>query len=196
VTFKKYSSSSLRILGVAQGSSGYQSSGVGVVTGATKLCLGCHDGLTALGAITTGAGDITIEMETETLFGFSSGYEDAGTVNIQNKHPVSFKYDATVLVNLTGVGYGLPGDNEHGTSKNMKVKEMVRRAGGRVECTICHDPHENKATNNREFLPFWVSGSYDDGTFGPVSSYMGVCVSCHSQSFGEYTFFGEYTTLR
>lgn len=201
-TFKKYSSGTLEILKGAQAASGYAT---GVVTGATKLCLGCHDGLTALGAITTGKGDITITMDIDTLGGSSSGYnEDANTVNIQNKHPVSFKYDAAGAVRdainagSKGAKYGLPAGEDNGTSINAEVAKMVAAAGGRIECTICHDPHENNATNDRDLLPFWISGSDDvTGTpFGDLSSYEGVCISCHRQDFGEYTGFSDYTSLR
>lgn len=208
-TFKKYSSSTLRILvdAGAKTESGYTSSGdASTVTGATKLCLGCHDGLTALGAITTGGGSKTIEMTIENLGGQSSGYdEDANTVNIQNKHPVSFNYNPTVLLNLTGgvskkgAVYGMPTSGENGTAINPFVAEMVRRAGGRIECTICHDPHENKAAAaDRDVLPFWISSSIDATAqgLGVLDSYEGVCASCHSQSFGEYTGFTEYTSLR
>lgn len=203
VTFKKYSSGTLRILGEAQSESGYDTS---TITGATKLCLGCHDGLTALGAITTGGGATTIEMEVETLGGSSSGYkEDGSNVNIQNKHPVSFKYDQTVVdaINnansppaVKGSVYDLPGGTANGTAQNLVVQKMVDIEGGRIECTICHDPHESKATDDRANLPFWISGSYDAGVLGNLSSYEGVCVSCHSQSFGEFTGFDDYTALR
>ncbi|MBE9537038.1 MAG: hypothetical protein IMF07_07625 [Proteobacteria bacterium] len=202
VTFKKYSSGTLRILGEAQASSGYVA---GQITGATKLCLGCHDGLTALGAITTGRGSITITMNTDIITGSSSYKEDASTVNIQNKHPVSFNYNASVVTDITsavgspipkGAVYDLPKNNTNGTSINLSVQKMVDAAGGRIECTICHDPHENKATYNQALLPFWVSGSYNDAILGNLSSYEGVCASCHSQSYGEYTGFSDYTSLR
>jgi len=204
VTFKKYSSPTLQILvdPTARSESGYDTS---TITGATKLCLGCHDGLTALGAITTGGGSITIEMDTgkDVITGSSSYKEDASNVNIQNKHPVSFIYNTAVkdAINAqkqyAGANtYGFPGANENETSKNDEVQKMLDAARGRVECTICHDPHENKASNNRDLLSFWISGSYTDATFGGLSSYEGVCLSCHRRAYGEYTTFEEYTSYR
>ena len=205
-TFKKYSSPTLRILvdPDTRTSSGYDTS---TITGATKLCLGCHDGLTALGAITTSRGSITIEMVggIETLSGEESGYDEgAGTVNIQNKHPVSFDYDADLITKINtdtatpdykGAVYALPSDATNGTVINLRVKEAVRRAGGKIECTICHDPHTNRATTNyTALLPFWVSSSIDDPSW--LDPYEAVCASCHSQNYGEYTGFSDYTSLR
>lgn len=199
-TFKKYSSGTLLLLtdSTVRSSSGYASAGV---TGATKLCLGCHDGLTALGAITTARGDVTITMDIDTLGGSSSGYNEGAAVNIQNKHPVSFNYNTQVVIDLNngikGAKYGLPGGTGNGTSANAAVATMVQSSGGKVECTICHDPHDNKATNDRDLLPFWVSGAIAGTPFGALSSYEGVCISCHRQDFGEYTgVYDNYTAFR
>jgi hypothetical protein len=147
-------------------------------------------------------------MTIDTLADESSGYkEDASTVNIQNKHPVSFNYNATVVSAINGAVtppavkgavYDLPMDTGNGTSANQAVADMVAAAGGRIECTICHDPHENKASDNRDILPFWVSKEVDASGqgFGVLSSYEAVCVSCHARNFGEYTGFSDYTSLR
>ena len=176
-TFTKFSSATLYI--DKDNSYDYR----GGVKGSSLLCMGCHDGVTALGALSlVTIGDIS-----------PSNYLTA--TDLRNKHPVSFVYDGTTVSdinNFSGKGavYGLPDIAENGTIDNPFVAEKVRREGGRVECTICHDPHENKATDNQASLPFWVSSSIA----AAPDSHDSVCLACHSAP-GEVGFFGEYSSL-
>ena len=153
------------------------------VKGSSLLCMGCHDGVTALGALAN-----------ETIADVGpSDYLTA--TDLRNKHPVSFVYNSGTVGTIIGAKgdfYGLPdAATANGTIKNDFVAEKVRREGGRVECTICHDPHEDRGDDPVN-LPFWVSSS-----IGGENSHDSVCKACHSpaQPFKEYSFFGEYSSL-
>ena len=157
------------------------------LTGTSKLCMGCHDGVTSLGALV----NANISMDTyDTLAGRTSEYK-----NLRNKHPVSFKYNATVLTWINGRKgsassyYDLPPDTTNGSIVNEQVERKWNQEGQRVECNICHDPHEDKDGNASQ-NPFWISSSV-----GGYSAHDSVCVTCHKGTFGEFTGFVEYTSF-
>lgn len=186
-TFGRFSSATLVLDDAGGDPYGYKQS-IKDAPGSSKLCMSCHDGITALGALAN-----------EFIAVSPSDYLTA--TDLRNKHPVSFEYKSggsDLLGVLQGAkagkyglpnadGAGLPGNN---TIKNPFVAEKWRREGERVECTICHDPHTNNATDDVANLPFWVSS----GILG-YGSHDSVCVACHNPSFGEYTAFGEYSSL-
>lgn len=102
----------------------------------TKLCLSCHDGVTALGAVFSVAPN-TVEMT-----GGISASKVIGT-NLANDHPVL--YDVKP-------GAGPPA--QPGTDPEIQLPpagDAVKVYGetNRVECTSCHDPHDN---TNGSFL--------------------------------------------
>lgn len=152
------------------------------IAGASKLCMGCHDGVTALGALVK-----------ENIAIGPSDYLTA--TDLRNKHPVSFVYDGATVGAINAIKsanpYDLPDVNTNGTIINDFVAEKVRREGGRVECTICHDPHENRAAAAEQAsLPFWVSSTVSGGG----DSHDSVCKACHSDP-AEVGFFDEYSSL-
>ena len=122
-------------------------------TGKSILCLACHDGTVALGALANPPTGETLDaILTSPLNPAERGY--LGT-DLSDDHPISFIYDATLMVNdgelFDPTSIGLPLD---GASSD------------RVECTTCHDPHE--ATNT---------------PFLRVSSLNGaICTSCHNKA--------------
>ena len=146
------------------------------------LCMGCHDGVTGLGALAN-----------ETI-GDVGPSDTLAATDLRNKHPVSFIYNSAAVVAINAIktgAYGLPDIIDNGTIVNDFVAEKVRREGGRVECTICHDPHTNNASAaDAALLPFWVSSS-----IGGEDSHDSVCKACHSVAFEGYSFFGEYSGL-
>ncbi len=116
----------------------YQSStlyaSVGQPTGASKLCLSCHDGTIALGSVLTRAQEIPFAGGIRFL---PDGPTKLGT-DISDDHPVSFVFDNNVA-----------------TSKGEMVLPStltgpVKLDGaGELQCTACHDPHSN---DNGKFL--------------------------------------------
>jgi predicted CXXCH cytochrome family protein len=113
-------------------------------TGASRLCLSCHDGTIAVGTLAGGY----VLTEAPVVTGSAQiGGMNAGRNDLSADHPISFIYPAKAgLANPDGLlGIKLGPNN-------------------RVECTACHDPHNN------EFGKFLVKNDID----GTV-----LCTSCH-----------------
>jgi len=116
---------------------------LGQPTGASRLCLSCHDGTIALGSYTgsNGAG-----------LPLPPGAANLGT-DLSDDHPISFAYAASVAGGAELAPAG---------PLNARVK---LDAAGMVQCTSCHDPHDN------EFGNFLVMNNSNAGS--PL------CVACH-----------------
>jgi len=98
---------------------------VGQPTGASKLCLSCHDGTIALGAI----------LSQKNVIPFQGDWEDSpanlGT-DLSNDHPISFTYDTT-----------LAGDNSELVDPSTLTGDIRLDAAEQLQCTSCHDPHDD-----------------------------------------------------
>jgi predicted CXXCH cytochrome family protein len=93
----------------------------------SKLCLSCHDGVTAVdnfGGTTTG---------TQTL----TGDANIGT-DLRNDHPVSFTYDLT-LANADG-GLFDPTTTNSGLGGTINADMLF---SGKLQCASCHDVHNS-----------------------------------------------------
>lgn len=113
---------------------------VGQPTGASKLCLSCHDGTVALGMVRSRAKPIALAGGIDKM---PSGPANMGT-DLSDDHPVSFTYDESLA------------------SKNRELKrpaalpsEVRLDKAGQLQCTSCHDPHNNQygkflAVNNSQ----------------------------------------------
>ena len=107
----------------------------GQPTGASKLCLSCHDGTIAVGRL-PGSPRLT-------------GASMLGT-NLANDHPISFVPTAGPQVVLPP-----PGDS------------VRLDASGELQCTSCHDPHEQERDSaEKKFLVKTNQSS-------------ALCVTCH-----------------
>lgn len=96
--------------------------------GPSRLCLSCHDGTIALASSLHGIGVNLPPLTGRTLLGR----------DLRDDHPISIEYDLLHLGDLT--------DADTLTS-TTRVK-LVKRDGVRyVECTSCHDPHDNQFGN-------------------------------------------------
>lgn len=115
--------------------------------GATKVCLSCHDGVTAMGILANGD---EIDM---------SGGNALG-IDLTTSHPVSFVYNLNVK-NFLGGAYIWP------TTAYLDSES-------RVQCTICHQPHQDTLGFGGGIYPFWRVGS------GSATDYDTVCESCHT----------------
>jgi predicted CXXCH cytochrome family protein len=102
---------------------------VGQPTGASRVCLSCHDGTIALGAI--------ISRRTEVPFKggirFIPGQRPSrlGT-DLSDDHPVSFVYDSGLILQK--------GELVHPALLPSQVKLDET---GQLQCTTCHNPHED-----------------------------------------------------
>jgi predicted CXXCH cytochrome family protein len=101
---------------------------VGQPTGSSKLCLSCHDGTVALGVVNSRPASIAMQSGVTTM---PAGGTRIGT-DLSAHHPVSFTYDAG-LVTLNG---------ELRDPKTLT--QDVRLEGDQMQCTSCHDAHNNQ----------------------------------------------------
>ena len=109
--------------------------------GVSKLCLSCHDGISAIDSFGGVNGSVLIS-------GDARLGNDPG-----DHHPVSFVYDSA-LAQKDGDLHD-PTTAPSGLGGTIAEKLLVN---GRVECTSCHDVH-----NSNEFLRFINTGGGVDG---------------------------------
>ncbi len=102
---------------------------IGQPTGASKLCLSCHDGTIALGMVRSRASTIAMQGGVTMM---PAGVPRLGT-DLADDHPVSFTYDASLA------------------SQNGQLKAPSSLTGPvrldqnqQLQCTACHDPHSNQ----------------------------------------------------
>jgi len=110
----------------------YQSSTLdaqpGQPTGASKLCLSCHDGTIALGSVLS---------RQERIRMTGGDFQPAGLGNLgtdlSDDHPISFHYTA-----------GLAASDRQLASPTALPPEIRLDASGQLQCTACHDAHNNQ----------------------------------------------------
>jgi predicted CXXCH cytochrome family protein len=99
-------------------------------SGPTKLCLTCHDGTIALGAVVNPAGGIAMAGSNV----FPSGSLSNFGLDLSGHHPVSFAYhDALPSAELA----------------SSPPPGLVYGGMDEVHCSTCHDPHDD---TNGKFL--------------------------------------------
>ena len=101
---------------------------VGQPSGASMLCLSCHDGTIALGSVLSRTAEIPFAGGIRFI---PDGDKKLGTI-ISDDHPVSFVYDDN-LASANGelvFPSTLTGD--------VKMDQL-----GLLQCTSCHDPHDD-----------------------------------------------------
>jgi predicted CXXCH cytochrome family protein len=114
-------------------------------TGASRLCLSCHDGTIAVGTL---AGGFMRTPAPAVQGSAQLAQMNNGKNDLSADHPISFVFPLKAeLANPDALPPGIR-----------------LGSGNRVECTACHDPHNN------EFGTFLVLNN-TDGT--------AICTSCH-----------------
>lgn len=114
-------------------SSSTAKAGTGQPSGASLLCLSCHDGTTALGD--TLGGSIAMAGGVTTL---PAGNSRLGT-DLSDDHPISIAYTAALAAARGG---------ELADPATLTGKVRLD-AAGRLQCTSCHDAHDD---SNGKFL--------------------------------------------
>jgi len=102
----------------------------GQPTGKSRLCLACHDGTVALGALVNPPTGVTMDLGATLLTGRANL-----TTDLANDHPISFVYDNTLAI----------ADGELANPATISLP----LDNGELQCTSCHDPHE---ATNKPFL--------------------------------------------
>ncbi len=138
------------------------------IDGFSKLCLGCHDGTIALGAVASRESDIGMVTIPDVVeFGIlgpsASGY--LGT-DLSGGHPISFIFDAA-LAALRNSQPALSKLNWPINDPDVKLYPTQGALG--VQCSSCHDPHRNWAVGG--WPPLWRKETHDD-----------VCLVCHEST--------------
>ncbi len=102
---------------------------IGQPTGASKLCLSCHDGTVALGQVNSRLDAIEMQAGVTTMpDGVGNLHSD-----LSDDHPVSFTYDA-----------GLAADNGELRPPSSLTGRVRLDHDGQLQCTACHNPHDNQ----------------------------------------------------
>jgi len=99
---------------------------------ASKLCLSCHDGSVALG--------LTLDRPATDPIPMTYPYMPTGranlTTDLSDDHPIGFRYDRA-----------LANRDRQLRPAEMVDHRLVLGPRGELECTACHDPHNNELGN-------------------------------------------------
>ncbi len=172
----------------------------GQPTGYSKLCLSCHDGSIAIGAVLVMPGTSTPGTIAMTGTG-AGGVMPAGAsltgTNLMSDHPVSFVFDQNVRTN----------DGELADPATLGPSSLPLSEGATpgvrntMQCSTCHDPHTDtspkflrqsargRTTNlclTCHTKPGWSLSTHEaspasvaiGGTTATVSEH--ACMSCHA----------------
>lgn len=100
----------------------------GQPTGASKMCLSCHDGTIALGAVASRSMPISMMGGVTTM---PPGGGLLGT-DLRDDHPISFRYDAALAAQDIKL-----------RQPSQLPPEIRLDSNGELQCTSCHDAHNN-----------------------------------------------------
>jgi len=100
----------------------------GQPTGASRLCLSCHDGTIAIGMLEGLTEPVLLSGGITTMPGGISNLE----TDLSDDHPISFAYTASLAT-------------QRGELKDPQTlpAEVDLDGGQMLQCTSCHDPHKN-----------------------------------------------------
>lgn len=97
----------------------------GQPTGASKLCLSCHDGTVALGMVRSRSGAIQVTSPI-------TPEENLGT-DLSDDHPISFRYDSALAFS----------DRQLKDPSELTGAVLLDK-DSQLQCTSCHDPHNDQ----------------------------------------------------
>jgi predicted CXXCH cytochrome family protein len=106
---------------------------VGQPTGASKLCLSCHDGTVALGRVRNRSVQPAVRAAAQRLL---RGPANLGT-DLSDDHPISFRYDSALAAAAGEL------------RQPPQAGPVHLDPAGELQCTSCHDPHSDP---NGKFL--------------------------------------------
>ncbi|MDB6028068.1 MAG: hypothetical protein JWM68_4291, partial [Verrucomicrobiales bacterium] len=102
---------------------------VGQPTGASKLCLSCHDGTVALGMVKSRPSAISMSGGVTTM---PTGSGNLGS-DLSDDHPISFTFDAA-----------LASANGQLNPPSTLTGKVLLDHNNQMQCTSCHDAHDNQ----------------------------------------------------
>ncbi|MBI5115463.1 hypothetical protein HZA56_03235 [Candidatus Poribacteria bacterium] len=138
---------------------------IGQPTGASRLCLSCHDGSIAVGA----AGpdrpafgppyqQMVFSMVDDGVPITTMPVDHASNLqtDLSDDHPISFSYDSTLYTASNGQ-----------LADPSTLTGDVKLSSGKIECTSCHDPHTDA------YGKFLVVSNSDSA----------LCLTCHTMDY-------------
>ncbi len=182
-TYTPYTSSSLDALGLGQPG------------GSSKLCLSCHDGTIALGAVNVLNGAFTDQdPATEDIplvgtgpggtiplgEGDQSGFTRRLGTDLTNDHPISFTYDDNLALNDGELR--LPSVTPAIDNRIPGVRPDIPLEDNQLQCTSCHDPHIRDTIETQiKFLRLHRFQQFEPvgGTFDKAND--SICLACHDK---------------
>lgn len=128
----------------------------------SRRCLDCHDGTVALGDLTLAPGtDITFTGTSVNASQQLQGNAKTGT-DLRTNHPVSVAYPTASGYRTHSSGVVTQGTNQ------VTLTPGATSGTYTVECSTCHDPHNNVTTGNTHFLKVPAASS-------------ALCLTCHDK---------------
>ena len=121
----------------------------------SKLCLSCHDGTVAIDSFNGTAGG-----------SFISGNALIGT-DLSDDHPVGVEWSHQTLEGGSSASCARC-HNMHDSSFKMPLPFYEEGGTPRVECSTCHDPHDDVPSTNGKLLRKPLAGSE-------------ICLHCHDK---------------
>ena len=179
--------------------------------GSSKLCLSCHDGTLALGAVNvlggsgsadtpgtvaipmsgTGAGGTMPAGE-----GTATGYTRNLGIDLTNDHPISVTYTAALaqrdgeLRSVDGAqkwpaGSGnVIGVRASGYRPAFPLEPTGASGQGQVQCATCHDPHVRESDASQGNQKFLRNNRFQESP--PAAGYNAtgdiLCLGCHDKN--------------
>ncbi|NMG44985.1 hypothetical protein GPA22_14755 [Aromatoleum toluvorans] len=182
-TYTPYTSNSLDAEDILNGS-------IGQPGGASKLCLSCHDGTLALGAVANSPGSgtgktvsmvgTTVDSKMPTTDSTTGFTRNLGT-DLTNDHPISFTFNSTLATRdgeFRTPPYSAGGKTIVGIRTPGNKPMLPLDHEGKVQCTSCHDPHldASKFLRLNRFQKTASAGT----TFNPATDQ--ICLGCHDRN--------------
>ncbi|MDF1561760.1 MAG: cytochrome c3 family protein [Deltaproteobacteria bacterium] len=130
------------------------------LTGTSRLCMACHDGTIALGAVKS-------QRETISMIGTEAGRIPSKSASALG-HDLSGSHPVSMQVTPGQISANNARDSLLVPLESMKADSEVRLDGSdQLQCTTCHDPHDDSN--------FAGSGVH----FYRKASFSDVCTVCH-----------------
>lgn len=160
--------------------------------GISKLCLSCHDGTIAIGAVrvldgSMATGPISMSgVEADGTMpvgnGVTTGFTRRLGTDLSNDHPISFTFDSALALKdgelrdpsvESHIGNRSPGNSPH-----------VPLDNNQVQCNSCHDPHIRDASDPTKSIKFLRLNRFQKVSPTATSFNEGndiICLACHNK---------------
>jgi hypothetical protein len=138
---------------------------VGQPTGASKLCLSCHDGTVAVDSF---GGD------TGTIFISAFGADLDLTTDLSNDHPISFTYDDALATADPGLFDPTATTVTIGSgtfSRTGTISDVMLEGGTELQCQSCHSVHND----------FVAGTAISDALLKITIGGSELCIACHNK---------------